>query len=177
MTQDELDDLLYQWGRYHGREGVLISETAHPLERAREFAPGKRARSVVARDGSSRREAMAATVNAGTRHLHLRRVPMDFIDHVPCAETRSTRTPGREWPVPPHLERVNRAALDLIKFSPLLGLCLQARYCQIAFDAARAQWVGKTLKDEYDTEMDVSTKRFRDELLKAKFWMHGKLSQ
>ena len=173
MMPDDLDELLFEWGRYFGREARQTAEV-HPLERAREFAPGKRARSVVVRDGGDRRRTMAAAAVAGSK-LSMRVVPMDYVESVPCIETRTMRTPGRDWPVPPHLERVNRAALDLIARMPLQGLCLQARYCRRDFDAARAEWVASTLRNEHGIDMPVSVKRFRDELIKAKFWVHARL--
>lgn len=167
MTNDEFETLLHDWGRYYRREGKLLAETTHPLERAREFAPGKRARAVVSRDGSSRRETMAQAVGGS---VAIRRVPMGYVDAVPCSETRSMRTPGRDWPVPAHLERVNRAVIDLIASHPLPGLCMQARFCLIALDEDRAKWVGIRIGH------DVKVKRFRDELVKGKFWVHARLS-
>lgn len=160
LTQGQLDELLIEWGHWYGdrarpavdADGYAIAEPsymhAHPLARAMEFAPGRKAdRDTLSRGGRERRERMAA--HAGI----VGALAVAYVDPVPCRETRpDLRTPRYVTapdPVPRDVKRIEAIVRDLVLREPAWGYALRARYCQRGDAAEKAAWLtvqlGKTL--------------------------------
>lgn len=187
LSFEDLELLLRAWGRAYGvarlaevsermQRGPLGGYGDHPLERGRQFAPGKKRQAYrpAPRDGSSRRRFMASKhgVDAQGRPL-LAIVPIDYVDPVPCHESR--RGGGVSGPVSvsasPELRRVHAASLDLMMFDPLRGKVLRAEYCEEGRNQALK---ASRLVDQHGAPLKVN--RYRDELYAARVWMHGRLA-
>lgn len=177
QSLDDLEKLLRAWGRCYGERPANDEErdapTTHALARAMQFAPGKRQvvireRTAMHRAGQDRRALMA--VAAGGAAVGIRMVPASYVDPVPCIETRSGRVEGRDWPIPPEIARVERAALDLQALHDFRGRCLRVNYCTLGSHEDKVLRLGNVLGE------DVKLKRFRDELTYARVWMFGRLS-
>lgn len=157
---DALDEILVEWGHWYGdrarpvvdADGYAAPEIglmpAHPLARAIEFAPGRKAdRETLARGGRARRERMA--VHAGLRGA----LAVAYVDPVPCRETRpDLRTPRYVTapdPIPRDVKRIEAIVRDLVLSEPEWGYALRARYCQRGDAAEKSAWLagmlGKTL--------------------------------
>jgi hypothetical protein len=183
MTGDELETLLRAWGRVYGeRPPVDVEErdapATHPLARGMEFAPGKksaviRQRTHMDRAGFDRRRMMAAAVKDGCPSLRrMQIVPMGFVDPVPSRETRSYRMEARDWPVPPELQRVQRAALDLHGIDTLKGLVLRVHYC-----TRHPNIDDKAADVTLRFRSPVGTRVYREALAGAKGWMQCELAR
>ena len=127
MTPDALEALLRRWGALrggHDRErDVPLGATRHPLDVARDFAPGTRRtfvrqRLATDRAGQARRALMAAGAG-GVQAIGYRMLPAAYVDPVPCHETRAKA--GQPWqrvtPVPADIARLEAAVRDLESFA------------------------------------------------------------
>lgn len=180
MTMDELETLLRAWGRVFGERPPVDEEddsrrapAVHALARGMEMAPGRRhavirQRTTLHRGGIARRTLMAQA--AGAETVGIRIVPASYVDPVPCKETRSYRSESRDWPVPPELARVERAALDLMAFDDFRGRCLRVNYC------TRGSHEDKVLRLGVSLGRDVKLKSYRDAIAAARIWMHARLA-
>ena len=122
---------LQRWGefqadRYHRPKPSEDGPGAHPLARAREFAPGTRERAaklLAGRDGRSRRAIMGAAAGTGIS-------PQWASDPIPCTETR---TPG-----PPMASFDKGVPADYAWVEPMLGRL--ARTCPVQAAVVRAEF-------------------------------------
>jgi hypothetical protein len=179
MTTDELETLLRAWGRVYGERPAVddndgTGPATHPLARGMEFAPGKRIvlirqRTNMDRGGVARRRMMAQAAGGAT--VGLRVLQAAYVDPVPCVETRPAifGLGERSRPVPPELQRVQRAALDLHAIDTLRGLVLRINYCTLGPHDDKALDVGQRLGSP------VGLRVYRESLAHAKGWMHGRL--
>jgi hypothetical protein len=186
MTNEELEKLLRAWGRVMGERPVVSEEerparASHALARGMEMAPGKRQvvireRTSMHRAGQDRRTYMAQA--AGGAAVGMRILPAHFVDPVRATETRSYRNESRDWPVPPEVLRVERAALELSEFNDFRGRCLRAYYCIAGSHEERLMRMMAKMSNEELAPFDgcVKLKRFRDEVSYARVWMHGRLA-
>lgn len=178
MTTDELEKLLRAWGHVFGERRERAEEerdapAVHPIAVGMTFALKTRgavirARTSMHRAGQDRRKLMA--VAAGGATVGVRVVPAAYVDPIPCTETRTGRSEARDWPVPPQVARVERAALDLAKVSDFRARCLRLHYCALGSHEDKVLRLGIALGE------DVKIKRFRDELAYSRVWMHGRLA-
>lgn len=180
MTMDELDDLLRQWGalsKYTERRQEGAGDF-HALARALDFAPGTRKRAaikLIGRDGGARRRLMAEAANAGLgdgRTCGIRLVPMDFVDPVPCTQSRRAGgVSGRARDdTPEHLRPVAAAASALYRVDTLRGLCLRLEYCGYGCQSEKADRVALAIGSP------VGLRIYRESLAHAKGWMHARLA-
>ena len=139
---DDLDKLLGAWGHWYGvrdrpaldADGYQLPPGprvtgSHPIARAMEFAPGRKAsRETLQRGGEARRRTMALA--AGLPGL----LPVAYVDHIPCTETRphlgTPRWPTDPDPIPVAAQRIEAAVRGLVLSEPAWGYALRARYCQ-----------------------------------------------
>lgn len=186
MDQEQLETLLRAWGRAMGEQPAVSEEdrparAVHALARGMEMAPGKRQvvireRTSMHRAGQGRRTLMA--VAAGGATVGLRIVPAHFVDPVTATETRSYRNEARDWPVPPEVLRVERAALDLAAVNDFRARCLRAFYCVKGSHEERLMRMMARMTSEELAPYGgcIKLKRFRDEVSYARVWMHGRLA-
>lgn len=186
MTNDELETLLRAWGRVMGERPPVDDQdrdapATHALARGMLMAPGKRQvvvreRTAMHRAGQDRRALMAVAAGGGA--VGLRVVPASYVDPVPCTETRSYRSEARDWPVPPEVARVERAALDLQKLNDFRGRCLRAMYCLRGSHEERVMRMMSAMSSEALAEIGgyVKLKRFRDEAGYGRVWVHGRIT-
>jgi hypothetical protein len=115
-------------------EGSGLYQSAHPLARAAEYAPGSRQavldRRVTFRDGSDRRRHMARELGP----CGVRVVPMAYVDAVAGSPTRADmRTPRHVTrpPVPAEVLAIQRCVMDMIESASASawGHALQIHYC------------------------------------------------
>lgn len=157
MKLEDLDKLLVEWGCWYGirdrptvdgwDEGAAYYQaaaSAHPIARAMEYAPGRKAdRLTLARAGQGRRRAMAAA--AGQQGI----LAEAWVDPVPCRETRpdlrTPRYPTAPDPVPKDVQAVERAVVALVFSEPEWGYALRARYCQRGDAESKAAWVAERI--------------------------------
>ena len=174
MTTDQLEELLRAWGQAYGTAPAPVVErrapATHPIAISMEFAPGKRAavikqRTTMDRGGHARRRLMARA--AGLQGMRI--VPAEFVDPIACRETRSGGGGIVSRPVPFELQRVERAALELMRVDRLRGLCLRFHYCGRGSHEDKAREIAEIIGEP------VKVKRFRDELVMARVWMHGRV--
>lgn len=170
-SDDEaFETLLRAWGRYYGerpeRDEDAPSRPTHPLARGMEFAPGKRAVLTLGRGGQSRRRFLGQV--AGLAGI----MPAAFVDPVPCKETRPAVFGAGETsrPVPVELQRVNRAALDLLAVDRKAGLVLRVHYCRRGTLDEKPGWVSDLLG------ATVGLRVYREALAQARGYMQGRLS-
>jgi hypothetical protein len=174
MTDNELEELLRQWGalsKYTEARKEGASDF-HALQRAREFAPGTRARAamrLVGRDGHDRRKLMARELGA----CGVRLVPMDYVDPVKGSDSRKgggvSSCPARD-DTPPHLRPVAAAALHLYRVDTLKGLCLRQEYCGYGSQSDKADRVSLAM------ESPVGLRMYREALAHARGWMQARLT-
>ena len=180
MTMVELDILLREWGALSKYLAERTDEPTdfHALSRARQFAPGTRARAAIqlaGRDGRSRRTLMAVAVNADLgdgRTCGLRIVPQAYVDPVRCSESRRAGgvSGAARDTTPPHLKPVEMAALALYRMDTLRGLVLRQEYCGYGCQAEKADKVTVAMG------APVGLRVYRESLAHAKGWMHAKLA-
>lgn len=178
MTIDELKDLLRAWGRWYGErpdaeEGEAFNPDVHPLAVAMRFAPGKRSRVLrqrahLDRSGQGRRRLMAQA--AGIEGFRI--VPGGYVDAVPCRETRAAVFGGgeRSRPAPLALQRVERAALDLLRIDTVLGICLRVHYCTLGELVDKATVAGLRIGHP------IPVRAYRLRVSEARCWLLGRLS-
>lgn len=174
MTEQELEQLLAEWGALSKYQQARTEGATdfHVLQRARDFAPGTRAkaaRRLIGRDGYERRAYMARDLKA----CGVRVVPMDYVDPVKGTESRKgggmSDLPPRD-DTPPHLRRVNAAASELYRIDTLRGLVLRFEYCGYGPQAEKAERVSVALGSR------IGLRVYRESLAHAKGWMHGRLA-
>lgn len=177
MTTDDFEALLRAWGQAYGTAPSVEplrerrAPASHPIAQSMEFAPGKRQlvikqRTTMDRGGQARRRRMAQA--ACVKRLYI--VAAEFVDPIPCRETRSGGGGIAERAVPLELQRVERAALELMRVDRLRGLCLRFNYCTVGSHEEKAAAVAEVVKEA------VKLRRFRDELDRARIWLHGRLA-
>lgn len=185
MVRDDeaFENLLRAWGRCYGERPEYDSPEdarapdVHPLAVAMRFAPGKRTeiirqRTTMDRGGVARRTLMAERANEGVRNPRMRVVPASYVDPVPCSETKRAFYGFGEVsrPAHPELQRVERAVLDLQAIEPLRGLVMRVNYCSLGPHEEKAERVAAKIGQP------VKLRRYRDELLLAKVWVHGRIA-
>jgi hypothetical protein len=177
VTTDDFEALLRAWGQAYGtapsaeRLPERRASASHPIAQSMQFAPGKRQmvikqRTTMDRGGQARRRLMARA--SCVKGLYI--VAAEFVDPIPCRETRSGGGGVVSRPVPLELQRVEREALDLMRFDRLRGLCLRFNYCTVGSHEEKAAAVANVVREP------VKLRRFRDELDRARIWMHGRLT-
>lgn len=179
MTDDEFETLLRLWGRLLGERPPAewgdeapvgyLQQSAHPLARVGSPPRAIRQRTTMDRGGVERRRTLAQAAVQGTK-MGMRIVPASFVDTVPCAETRSMRDPARDFPLPPPVLRVERAALDLLRIDRVRGLCLRVAYCTRGSHAEKAERVATLAAAR------VGVNVFRNQLAFAKVWVHARVA-
>ena len=173
MTTDDLEQLLEEWGalsKYEESRGEGSTDF-HVLQRARDFAPGTRARAavrLVGRDGAERRRLMAAGLSA----CGVRIVPMDYVDPVAGTPTRKAGPRSRaESMIPERLRAIHDAALELYRVDTLGGLVLRQEYCGYGSQHTKAERVSVAMGSP------VGIRIYRESLARAKGWMHARMTQ
>lgn len=165
MTLEELDVVLRWWGRLYGEappaeweEDRTLTGT-HPLARAMEFAPGRKADTT----GYLGRARMRGGVVGGA--------PAWAREPMPCKETRvvAGRALGGGRPIPVEVQQVESAALALHRVDQVRGLVLRAEYCKRGPQAEKAEWVTAQ-------GFPVGLRVYREALAFAKGWMQGRLA-
>ena len=180
VTPEQFETILREWGRYYGeRPGpewddgtpdarvIPGGATIHPLERARQFAPGRRRtfveRQLHGRDGVSRRRAMGAAAGLAV-------LPADFVDPVPCVETRPViGTPRPDPRYTDTIRAVQEAWLTLRKYWPDQAEVVRLHY----------QVRGMTRKEKA-AQMPggaIGLRRYKDLLRDAQTWLHARLAR
>ncbi len=170
MRMEALEDLLRVWGRVYGERAHVEaheSERAadvHPLAVAMRFAPGSRSAVVkqhTFRGGQERRRLMAA----GLGDCGVAMVSMSFVDPVPGSRSSNSGGGGREQAVDTVVAAVQAAWLTLHRFDTQRAAIVQAEY----------QRRGMTQGDKA-AMLGVKLKRYRDDLVSGKVWLHGRLA-
>lgn len=166
---------LRQWGYYYGepirQRPRRVPETV--MQRAREFAPGKKdRRQAKGRAGFDRRRYMAK--NAGVPGI----LAAHFVDPVPCP--RDTSSGGSSepaaQPAPPEIQRLNREVNELEEHDLLRGLCLRAQYCADGDRAERCHWVTREFRKAKRDAAQVTEAKFKNEVQFAKVWLLARLT-
>jgi hypothetical protein len=178
MDEEGLETLLRAWGRYYGEarpvdDSEVNAACSHPLARGMTMAPGKRSRVIRQRTtqdrgGQERRRLMAVAV--GIKGLHI--IAAHFADPIPCLETRRPVYGMGETsrPVPLELQRVQRAALDLLAFNRFSGLCVRIQYCARGPQDEKADRVADLFGEA------VGLRRYREGLGVGRGFMYGRLA-
>jgi hypothetical protein len=152
MERPELIRELQRWAAYQAQRHRPFPRASnddvedsgpgdHPLSRARQFAPGTRenaAKLLRGRDGTSRRQAMAAA--AGVRGMNA--VPVWACDPVPCKESRiagplpmATIDHG----IPAEVAWVERGLQSLRRRSPIEAIVLEVEVTVNASQLVKAR--------------------------------------
>lgn len=165
MNDEALITDLRRWGehcaaRYQRPPREEGGPGAHPLSRAREFAPGTRARAarlLEGRDGHARRTIMAAN---GSAIAGGRIAPAWATDPIPCTETR---TPGPseaafDRGIPPEYTWVERALIELRRQWPTRVVVLEKEFTVSASQRVKARLVSQ------ETGRTLSRWQYRREL-------------
>jgi hypothetical protein len=183
VTQDQFEAMLRAWGSYYGENrgpewdeadgcnAAPVGGSPHPLERARAFAPGTRRAALEAmhlrRAGRERRAMMGAAAGlAGP-------LPAEFVDPIPCVETRPVAgTPRPDPRYTDAVRAVQEAWLVLREWWPLQAEIVRLHYQVRGFtQAEKAELVSASFGDA------VGLKRFKDELRLARVWLHARLAR
>ena len=174
MNDQELEQLLTEWGALSKYQQARTEGATdfHILQRARDFAPGTRARAaqrLIGRDGTARRTYMARDLAV----CGVRMVPMAYVD--PVKGSGSSKGGGiSDAPVrdntPLYLRRVEQAALELYRIDTLRGLVLRQEYCGYGPQAEKAERVSVAVGSR------IGLRVYRESLAHAKGWMHGRLA-
>ena len=183
MTKDELEEWLLCWGRLYGArqsrgahagldDQLFVSP--HPLERARQFAPLKRAevirqKTAMDRGGHARRRLMGAA--AGLRGI----LPAHFADPVGASGTRPNPATPREHPVPQVVAAIEASAIRLEVVDRVRGVILRVHYCgesgarkeKVAAANTALSMEGRFAPDQVDET------RYKNALASAKVWVHS----
>lgn len=181
MTPETMESMLRAWGRAYGEakpqewdEGEGSAADVHPIARAIQFAPGRRAevirrKTTMNRGGQTRRSLMAQAT--GIKGMRL--VPAYVVDPVPCVETRSGAS-GEDPRITPLVISVQRAWLALFKVHEL-----QAEVLRLEYQVRGMTQSTKAAQIRFHVEgknVRVSVKRYRDELKSGKSFLLGALS-
>lgn len=183
MTPDQLEAALRAWGRYYGErpgpewdEGSHLTPvpggtTIHPLERARQYAPKSRRafaeQKLRGRDGTSRRIALGAAAGM------VGPLPAEFVDPVPCLETREViGTPRHDPRYTDTIKSVQEAWVILRRYWPAQAEILRLHY-QIR-GLTRAE---KAAMVPSDCGGPVGLRRYKDELRAAQIWIHARIAR
>lgn len=159
------------WGHYQEHRFVapLQAEEApamntHPLARAQQFARGRKvAQEPVERDGLARRLLMGAAAGLVDGYGGYRPVSKVFVDHIPCAETRShaprSATAAVMTGSPDEYRWIDRALSDLYRQNMVRALVVLEEFTGRGSQAKRAEVVAKKLgssftKWQYRKELD-----------------------
>lgn len=175
MSPEKFEALLRAWGRAYGERPEKEADdnkpgpAVHPIAVAMQFG-AKRSKGTLSlqRAGQGRRATMAAAARRIGIAMDI--VPAGYVDPVPCVETRTMRSSAPTgWAEIPEVLKIERAALDLLGFDRLRGLCLRVAYCTLGTDAEKAEVVSARLGEP------IKRKRFRDERNLAKVWVHARI--
>lgn len=165
MNDEALITDLRRWGEHHAARYQRPRRDdggpdTHPLSRAREFAPGTRARAarlLEGRDGHDRRAIMAANGSAIARGCI---APAWATAPIPCTETR---TPGPseaafDRGIPPEYTWVERALIELRRQWPTRVVVLEKEFTVSASQGVKARLVSQ------ETGRTLSRWQYRREL-------------
>lgn len=179
MKDEAFETLLKAWGLYYHERPPMERGTrqrvSHPIAQSMQFAPGKRVRhataKLVGRDGRDRRSIMGAAAGiAGP-------VPMAYVDPVRCKQTNSGGYGAHDSrPVPRELQQVDQAVRELETISVVRAMCIRVQYCTEGDHASKVVVVNDRMiacTRHFDR---IGLSRYRDELLYARTWLHGRLS-
>lgn len=183
MTPEQFETMMGAWGAFYGeRRGPewqdaesagagLGGATVHPLERARAFAPGTRKAALermhLQRAGVERRRAMGAA--AGLAIL-----PAEFVDPIPCVETREVvGTPRPDPRYTDAVRAVQEAWLVLREWWPMQAEIVRLHYQVRGFTQKDKAGLATAALGTGDV---IGLKRFRDELRLGRTWLHARLS-
>ena len=179
MNDQELDTLLREWGEESKYQRARLEDGGgtndfHVLQRARDFAPGTRAKAeakLIGRDGGDRRRYMARELTA----CGVRAVPMDFVDPIFGGASGGSgggggASDGPRHNLPAHLRVVEAASLELYRIDTLRGLVLRQEYCGYGRQDDKAEKVGLAVGSP------VGLRIYRESLAMARGWMLAKLS-
>lgn len=165
--RSKLDEELKLWGyatvgRYDNRPRREDGPGSHPISRARQFAPGTRARAALklaGRDGHDRRKLMAQGIPS------MGKIPMWAADAIRCAETRTHRSGKDEE----QASELDRALMDLYRVDQLQGLAVRLQYTTQGSALDRAKKASIALGRE------ITKAQFRDALQRGKAWLSDRL--
>lgn len=172
--RSKLEEDLRLWGdattgRHDPRPRREDGPGSHPISRAREFAPGTRARAALrlaGRDGDARRRLMAK--GSGVKGMH--KIPVWAADAIRCTETRTSGPAAFvDAGIPPELKAIDQAMIELYRENPLLGVILRLEYTGVGNQEKRAEEVARVIGK------DLTLRQYRVELGRARQWMQGRL--
>ncbi|MFK3845760.1 hypothetical protein [Stenotrophomonas sp. NPDC078853] len=177
-----IKEQMRHWGHYQEHRFVspLQAEEAlamdtHPLARAQQFARGtKVTREPVERDGLARRLLMGAAAGLVDGHGGYRPVSKEFVDHIPCVETRShaprSATAAVMTGSPDEYRWIDRALSDLYRQNMIRALVVMEEFIGRGGQAARAEAVARK------AGVPLTKWQYRKELEKGMAFMEGKRS-
>lgn len=185
MADNKLEALLSMWGREYGgdyrEEPRRWHRTAsHPIAQSMQFAPGKHVkratRAIVGRGGYERRLIMGAAAGRTTARGIVLPIPMDYVDPVPCKAGSRGGGGGHGFrPVPPALQKVEKAVLAMEEFALIRALCVRVQYAGDGEHKDKFAKVNEKLREISKGHEGISLARYRDELTYARVWLHGAL--
>ena len=148
MTKSELSYRLYLWGRVYGRRGQVEVEDRSLTGNSSIAAWGRSSGHVPClRSGASRRELMGAAAG-------IRRVPMDYVDPIPCIASRSGPRPDYDPRITQEVERVQSVWLALKRSSDYLAEVVRVEYHLEGSQRDKAERMGLTYK-QYRMRLDA----------------------
>jgi len=182
---DPLDEQLREWGIAKARRHVRVEQpnytVMHPLERAREFAPGTRARAAMrlaGRNGHSRLVIIGYAAGLMSRDEKPRPLPAPswVCDPIPCNDTRK-RTPKESVTtarnarpaaaidtMPDHLRWIDSAAA---RMPPIQALVLAVEYQEAGNQRMKAGIASR----RYGGELSIA--QYKRALRSARDWLRG----
>lgn len=177
MLPDQLEELLRQWRYAHLGPPAPVRAAnddrtgpgSHPISRQREFALTKKhaQKHLAGRDGRGRRKLMA--LRSGVQNMRI--VPTGFVDPIRCKQTRTAGSIGGSASVlPPDVQKIDRAAMDLYRFDKLKGLVLRFEYLGVGTQREKAEKVSEIMGTTLPLRM------YRHHLDHARVWLSGRLA-
>lgn len=183
MAPEQIEAALRAWGRYYGERPrpewddgetetvVPGSSTVHPLERARQFAPKTRRafaeQKLRGRDGGSRRAALGAAAGLSGP------LPAEYVDPVPCQETREViGTPRPDPRYTDTIKAVQDAWVTLRRYWPS-----QAEIVRLHYQVRGLTRAEKAAMIPADCGGPVGLRRYKDELRAAQIWIHARIAR
>lgn len=170
MQREDVKEALRAWGHATVNRFALCGSdrSRNVLHSNLRDLPGRKhkpveERELVKRDGTSRRERMAASANALAKGLKLKAVPMWACDPVPARNDASRPHDNPEVAVdqgiPDDLRWVDAAVRGIERQNKLRGLVVRTEYTVSASQKVKAHMVaetygGKFTKDMYRAELD-----------------------
>lgn len=122
MTRSEIAARLHLWGRVYGQRRGEPPEDRSPTGNSPLAAFGRsNGYEPVGRSGVSRREMMGAAAG-------VRRVPLDYVDPIPCCASRGGKAPDYDPRVTQEVERVQAAWMALKRASPDLAEVVRVEF-------------------------------------------------